>query len=210
VEVEDNGSVISEEAGPLRVVKTVGVVTRVNQLEEIDNVDTADLELREVLEQEINGSQRLMGADISTRGHDQVGILTSIGRELRPDTNTLGAVLNSSVHREVLQMLLLIGNNNVDIVDRAKTVVHDREQTVSIRRKVDADNLGTLVGNDIKEARILVSETIVVLTPDNGSQENVEGSNLGTPLNLETLLNPLAVLVDHRVNNMDERLVAVE
>jgi hypothetical protein len=69
-----------------------------------------------------------------------------------------------------------------------------REQTVSIRRKVDADNLGTLVGNDIKEARILVSETIVVLTPDNGSQENVEGSNLGTPLNLETLLNPLAVL----------------
>jgi hypothetical protein len=102
-----------------------------------------------------------------------------------------------------------------------------REQAISIRRKVDADNLGTLVGNDIKEARILVSETIVVLTPDNGSQENVEGSNLGTPLNLETLLNPFAVLetqsvrvtshdeyitylVDHRVNNMDERLVAVE
>lgn len=39
-----------------------------------------------------------------------------------------------------------------------------------------------------------MSETVVVLTPDDGSQENVEGSDLGTPLNLETLLDPLAVL----------------
>lgn len=44
-----------------------------------------------------------------------------------------------------------------------------REQTVAIRRKVDADNFGALVRDDIKETRVLVSETIVVLTPDNGS-----------------------------------------
>jgi hypothetical protein len=69
-----------------------------------------------------------------------------------------------------------------------------REQTVTIRRKVDADNFRALVGDDIKETGVLVSETIVVLTPDNGSQENVEGGNLSTPLNLKTLLNPLAVL----------------
>lgn len=39
-----------------------------------------------------------------------------------------------------------------------------------------------------------MSETIVILAPDNSRQEDVERSDLGTPLNLETLLNPLAVL----------------
>jgi hypothetical protein len=117
VEVEDDRSVISEEAGPLRVGKTVGVVAGVDQLKEIDNVDASNLELREVLKQEINGSQGLVGANITARGHDQVGILSSIGGELRPDTNTLGAVLDGSVHGEVLKMLLLIRNDNVNVVD---------------------------------------------------------------------------------------------
>jgi hypothetical protein len=72
--------------------------------------------------------------------------------------------------------------------------VHTRKQTVAIRRKVDSDDLGTLVGDDVKETRILVCEAVVVLTPDDSSQENVERSNLGTPLNLETLLDPFAVL----------------
>jgi len=40
----------------------------------------------------------------------------------------------------------------------------------------------------------LVGETIVILAPDDGRKENVEGSNLCAPFNLETLLNPFAVL----------------
>jgi hypothetical protein len=210
VEVEDDRCVVSEEAGPLRVGETMGVVAGVDQLKEINNVDASNLELREVLEQEINGGQRLVSADITARGHDQVGILSSIGGELRPDTNTLGAMLDGSVHGEVLKMLLLIRNNNVDVVDGSETMVHDcgklvkirqrsrvrhtRKQTVAIRRKVDADNLGALVGDNVEETGILVSETVVILTPDNGSQEDVERGNLGSPLNLETLLDPLAVL----------------
>lgn len=73
-------------------------------------------------------------------------------------------------------------------------VRHTRKQAVAIRRKVDADNLGALVGDNVEETRILVSETVVVLTPDHGSQEDVKRGNLGSPLNLETLLDPLAVL----------------
>ena len=57
VEVEDDGGIIGEDAGPLNIRKAVGVVTRVDKLKEIDNVDAADLELREVLKQEIDGSQ---------------------------------------------------------------------------------------------------------------------------------------------------------
>jgi hypothetical protein len=73
-------------------------------------------------------------------------------------------------------------------------VVHDGQQAVGIRGKVDADDLGVLVGNDIEETRVLMRETVVVLAPDDGGQEDVEGGDLGTPLNLEALLEPLAVL----------------
>lgn len=41
-------------------------------------------------------------------------------------------------------------------------------------------------------------------------QQNVERSNLLSPLDFEALLNPFTVLVDHGVNDVDERLVAVE
>lgn len=69
-----------------------------------------------------------------------------------------------------------------------------RKQTVSIGREVDANNFGALVGNHIQETGILVSEAVVVLSPDDGCQENVERSNPDTPLDLETLFEPLAVL----------------
>lgn len=46
----------------------------------------------------------------------------------------------------------------------------------------------------------MVSEAVVVLSPDHAGQEDVERGHLDTPLNLETLLNPLAVLL-LRVSN---------
>jgi hypothetical protein len=48
------------------------------------------------------------------------------------------------------------------------------------------------------------------LTPHCAGEQDVERRNGLTPGHLETLLNPLGMLVDHRVNNVHERLVAVE
>jgi len=62
----------------------------------------------------------------------------------------------------------------------------------------------------LQETRILVSETVVVLSPDCRCEKDVERGNLLSPFYLQTLLDPLAVLVDHGVDNVDERLVAVE
>jgi hypothetical protein len=89
-------------------------------------------------------------------------------------------------------------------------VVHGREQTVGIRRQVNAHDIGALVGDNIEETGILVRETVVVLSPDGSCEENVERRNLLPPLNLEALLDPFAVLVHHAVDDVDERLIAVE
>ena len=107
-------------------------------------------------------------------------------------------------------MLLLVCDNDVDVVLAAKTVVHGREKAVGVGRQVNAHDVRALVRHDVKETRILVCKAIVVLSPDGRCEEDVEGCDLLPPLNLKTLLDPLAVLVDHAVNDVNERLVAVE
>jgi hypothetical protein len=48
------------------------------------------------------------------------------------------------------------------------------------------------------------------LTPHRAGEQDVQRRNGLTPGHLETLLDPLGVLVDHRVDDVNERLVAVE
>lgn len=116
VEVEDDGRVCCEQANPLVVAETVRMLAWVNQLEQVHAVDIADLELWEVLKKQVDGGQCLVSADITTRSHDQIGVLSNICAELGPDANTLCAVLNSCIHVEVLKMILFIGYDDVDIV----------------------------------------------------------------------------------------------
>jgi len=55
-----------------------------------------------------------------------------------------------------------------------------------------------------------MSETIMILSPDSGREQDVEGSDLCAPFDLVTLLDPFAMLVDHGVDDVNEGLVAVE
>lgn len=123
VEVKNDGLVLSEEGLELIVTQTVGMVVMWDQLEQVDDVDKADLDLWQMLPEEGNSSKRLLCWDITTRDHDDIGLLVfAVGGKL-PDSNALGAVNDSIVHVEVLEMFLLIGNNDVDVIGAAKTVV---------------------------------------------------------------------------------------
>ena len=55
-----------------------------------------------------------------------------------------------------------------------------------------------------------MGESIVVLSPHSGRKEDVERGHLLSPFNFKALLDPLAVLVHHAVDDMNERLVTVE
>jgi hypothetical protein len=107
-------------------------------------------------------------------------------------------------------MLLFVGYNDVDIVLTAKAVIHSREEAVGVGRQVDAYDIRALVRYNIEKSWILVCESVMILTPHSCCEKDVERGDLFPPLNLETLLNPFAVLIDHTVNDMDERLIAVE
>ena len=115
----------------------------------------------------------------------------------------------SSIGEEV-ERRLLAGDDDVDVVPAAQAVVGDREQAVCVRRQVDADDLGLLVHDVVDEARVLVREAVVILPPDVRAQEVVERRQRVPPGNLARDLQPLGVLVEHRVDDVDKRLVAVE
>ncbi len=62
----------------------------------------------------------------------------------------------------------------------------------------------------IDETGILVGEPVVILAPDMRGQQVIQRSDLAPPRQVRRDLQPLRVLVEHRIDDVDERLVAVE
>ena len=108
-------------------------------------------------------------------------------------------------------MRLLVGDDHVDVVGAAQAVVGDAQQAVGVGRQIDARHPRALVGDHVDEARVLMGEAVMILTPDGGADEDVERGNRRPPGNFDfRLLQPLGVLVHHRVDDVGERLVGVE
>jgi hypothetical protein len=124
VEVEDDWRDLGEECPPLGLVQPVRVLSLVHEFEEVDNVDTADLEAGEVVEEQVDGGQGLVSGHVAAASHDNIGLLILVCAELGPDTDALGTVLDRLLHGQILQMNLLVGHDHVDVVVRSKTVVH--------------------------------------------------------------------------------------
>ena len=91
-----------------------------------------------------------------------------------------------------------------------QAMVGHPQQRVGVRREIEPDRVGLLVGDEIDEAGILVAEAVVVLPPDMRGQQIVQRGDRLPPRQLARDLQPLGVLVDHRVDDVDEGLVAGE
>src|SRR5215469_15942131 len=62
----------------------------------------------------------------------------------------------------------------------------------------------------IDEPGILMAEAVVVLAPDMARQQVIQRSDRPPPRNMVAHLQPLGVLVEHRVDDVDEGLIARE
>src|SRR5208283_3918708 len=136
--------------------------------------DEANLHLWELLLQELCGGQCLLRWDIAGGSHDEVGFAALIVAGPVPDTDALGAMLDCGIHIQILKVQLLVRNDDVDVVLAAEAVICDGQQTVHIRRKVNASNGSALVQNNIQKAGVLVRETVVVLSPNRGSDQQIQ------------------------------------
>src|SRR5215510_11672151 len=84
------------------------------------------------------------------------------------------------------------------------------KETIGIRRQIDANDLCLLVDNVVYEPRILMAEAVVVLSPDVARQQVVQRANGAAPGNVIAYLQPLGVLIEHGIDDVDECLVAGE
>ena len=108
-------------------------------------------------------------------------------------------------------MRLLVGDDHVDVVFAAQAVIRHAQQAVGVGRQIDARDIGALVADHVEKAGILMGEAVVVLPPDERSDQQVERGDRSPPVEFELrLLQPLGMLVVHRVDDVDERLVGVE
>ena len=105
---------------------------------------------------------------------------------------------------------VLAGDDDVDVVAGAQAVVHRGQQGVGVRRQVDPHDLGLLVHDVVDEPGVLVGEAVVVLAPDVAGEQVVQRGDRSPPRDAAAGLEPLGVLVEHGVDDVDERLVAVE
>jgi hypothetical protein len=105
---------------------------------------------------------------------------------------------------------MFAGDDHVDVVAGVQTVVGDRQQTVGVRRQIHPHDVGLLVDHVIQEPGVLVGEAVVILLPDMGGQHIVQRRDRPAPRQLLGDLQPLGVLVEHRIDDVDERLIAVE
>ena len=180
------------------------------QLHQIDDVDDADLQIGRVPAQQIDRGQRLQRRHVAAAGHHDVGLAAAVVAGPFPDAKPGFAMLDRLVHRQPLRRRLLAGDDDVDVVAAAQAVIGDGQQAVGVGRQIDADDLGLLIDDVVDEPRVLVAEAVVVLAPDMARQQIVQRGDRPPPRNVIAHLQPLGVLVEHRIDDVDERLVAGE
>ena len=64
-----------------------------------------------------------------------------------------------------------------------------------------------LLHDVVDEPGVLVGEAVVILPPDVRGQQDVQRGDRPPPGDVPGHLEPLGVLVEHRVDDVDERLV---
>ena len=102
MEVEDNGLVPGKENVIFRIRQTVGMLSRGLQLEQIHDVDKADLHFGKFLVEDGNRSQRFQRRSLAGAGKDNVRFLPLVVAGPFPDANALGAVLDGLWHTQPL------------------------------------------------------------------------------------------------------------
>ena len=192
------------------VGEPVGVLGLGLQAHEVDDVHDADLELGEVAAQQVHRRQRLERGHVAAAGHDHVGIRAVVVRREVPHPEAPGAVHHGLLDPEPVVLGLLAGHDDVHVVAAAQTVVGSRQQAVRVGRQVDADDRCLLVHHQVDEPGVLMGEAVVVLAPHVARQQVVERRHRPTPRDVAGRLKPLGMLVEHGVDDVDERLVAIE
>src|SRR5712692_8328974 len=207
---KDDRLIHREHGVEIKIRETVRMLGRGLNGHQIDNIHHANPDVGKMLPQEIDRCQCFERGDITGARHHDIGFGPVVCTCPLPNANTGSAVFDGGLHVEPLQCGLLAGNDHIDIMAASQTMIGDGKQAIGVGRKVNANDVGFLIYHMIDEAGILMSESIVILPPYVRCQQVIERRDRAPPLDLAGNLQPLSVLVEHGINNVDEGFIARE
>ena len=178
VEREDDVLVSREQRVVVLVAQAVRMLAAGLQSHQVDDVDDADPQLRQMLAQDRDSGEDLERRRVPAARHHHVGLAALVVAGPGPDADAFGAMDDRLLHGQPLRQGVLAGDHDVDVVPAAQAVVEDREQAVGVGREIDANDVGLLVDDVVDEAGILVRETVVILLPDVGGEQIVQRRDL--------------------------------
>ena len=161
-----------------------------------------------LLPQHLHGGQRFQRRHVSRAGHHHVGLAAAVVAGPFPDAKSRRAMFDGRIHVEPLQLRLFAADDHVHVIPAAQAMVGHRQQRVGVRRQIDADHFGLLVHDVINETRVLMAEAVVILPPHQRTEQIIQRRNRPPPRNVPRHLQPFRVLVEHRIHDVNERLVA--
>jgi hypothetical protein len=119
-------------------------------------------------------------------------------------------VLERLVHRQPLGGRLFAGDDDIDVVPATQAVIGNGQQAIGVRWQIDPNDLGLFIDDVVDEPGVLMAEAVVVLAPDVTGQQVIQRANGPPPRNVIADLQPFGMLVEHRIDDVDEGLVAGE
>src|ERR1700676_1333215 len=154
--------------------------------------------------------QSLERRHVARAGHDKIRAAALIVAGPLPDPDAFAAVLDRPVHRQPLWRRMFARHHYIDVVTAAQAMIHHRQQAIGIGRQVDPHDLRLLVDYMVEETGVLMRETIVILSPDMRTQQVIERRDLAAPWEACRYPQPFGMLIEHRIDDVNERLVAIE
>ena len=210
VKPEDDVLILREQRIIVRLAQAVGVLAGGLQLHQIDHVDHPNFKIRQVLAQNGSSRQYLQCGCIAAASHHDVRFDVLVIAGPLPDANAFGAMDDGFVHVEPLREGVFARHDDVDVMPAAQAMIENREQAVRVWRQVNAHNARFLIDDVVEKPGILMGEPVVILLPDMGGEKIVQRGDFPAPGQFRSHLQPLGVLAEHRIDDADESLIAVE
>ena len=95
------------------------------ELHQIDDVDDAHFQFRQVLPQHFDRRQRFQRRHVAAAGHHDIRLAALVVAGPFPDADAGGAMLDGRVHVQPLRRGLLAGDDHVDVIAAAQAMVGD-------------------------------------------------------------------------------------
>ena len=210
MKAEDDVLVLGKQRVVIHVAESMWMFRTGLQPHQVDDIDHPNPQIGQMLAKDGHGREDLERRRVPATGHDHVrlGILIVAGPW--PDPDAFRAVHHRRVHGQPLGQRVLSCHHDVDIVPAAQAVIDDGQQAVGVGRQVHAYDVGLLVDDVVEKTGVLMREAVVVLLPDMRGEQIVQRGDLAPPRQFRGDLQPFGMLAEHRVDDANEGLVAVE